>query len=174
MASPSKSAEVVPPHPVEVPLPQLTGVGEEKEREKAPVQESSGHEHPSSSEGATDNSGAADTAEGPMPQLRMAGWSKSNVKEEDIDQLEKEGVILPRVMVACHAACGESFPTPNTHKTVVFVDFLKCGLSFPLSLFFIQVLEFYGVELVNLNPNSILFLSVFAHLCEAYLRTRPR
>ena len=82
-------------------------------------------------------------------------------------------MILRRVMVACRAACGESFPMPNTYETVVFDDFLKCGLSFPLSFFFVQVLEFYGVELVNLNPNSILFLSVFTHLCEAYLGIRP-
>ena len=137
MASPSRSAEVVPPHSAEVPPPQLVGVGEEKGKEKTPVQELSGHEHPSPSDGATDNSGVADTAEGPMPQLKVSGWSKSTVKEEDLDQLEKEGVILPRVMVACRTACDESFPMPNTHETVVFVDFLKCGLSFPLSLFFV-------------------------------------
>lgn len=35
--------------------------------------------------------------------------------------------------------------------------------------FLTLVLEHFGVELVNLVPNSILILSVFVYLCEAYL-----
>ena len=85
MVSSSRSAEICPPRPAEVPPPQPVEVGEEKE--KTPFQESSEREHPMSSDGATENSGAADTAEGSMSRLKVSGWSKSEVKEEDLDKL---------------------------------------------------------------------------------------
>jgi hypothetical protein len=35
------------------------------------------------------------------------------------------------------------------------------------------VLNFYGLSLLHLNPNSIAFLSIFTHLCEAYIGVVP-
>jgi hypothetical protein len=35
------------------------------------------------------------------------------------------------------------------------------------------VLNFYGLSLLHLNPNSIAFLSIFSHLCEAYIGVEP-
>lgn len=35
------------------------------------------------------------------------------------------------------------------------------------------MLCFYGIELIDLNPNCIIMLSVLTHLCEAYLGVRP-
>nr|ABF96601.1 retrotransposon protein, putative, unclassified [Oryza sativa Japonica Group] len=35
------------------------------------------------------------------------------------------------------------------------------------------VLNFYGLSLLHLNPSSIAFLSVFVHLCEAYIGVEP-
>jgi hypothetical protein len=35
------------------------------------------------------------------------------------------------------------------------------------------VLNFYGLSLLHLNPNSIAFLSLFLHLCEAYIGVEP-
>ena len=43
----------------------------------------------------------------------------------------------------------------------------------PTSSFFRGLLYFYGIELVNLNPNSILQISAFIHLCEAFLGVHP-
>jgi hypothetical protein len=34
-------------------------------------------------------------------------------------------------------------------------------------------LNFYGLSLLHLNPNSIAFLSIFSHLCEAYIGVEP-
>ena len=39
----------------------------------------------------------------------------------------------------------------------------------PAHVFLTLVLEHFGVELVNLVPNSITMLGVFVYLCEAYL-----
>src|SRR5438105_6533011 len=44
-----------------------------------------------------------------------------------------------------------------------------CGLRLPKSEFFADVLVQCEIELVNLNPNSILILAIFQNLCECYL-----
>jgi hypothetical protein len=51
--------------------------------------------------------------------------------------------------------------------------FLICGLPLPISPFFRGLLDFYHLNLTHLNPNSILQISVFVHLCEAYLGILP-
>ena len=43
----------------------------------------------------------------------------------------------------------------------------------PYSPFLEAVLEFYQIQLLHLHPNSVLILSIFAYLCEAYLGVRP-
>jgi hypothetical protein len=42
-----------------------------------------------------------------------------------------------------------------------------------MSNFFCELLHHYGIELQNLNPNSILQIVVFVALCEGYLGIRP-
>jgi hypothetical protein len=39
--------------------------------------------------------------------------------------------------------------------------------------FFHGLLHYYGIELHNLNPNSILQIVVFGTLCEGYLGIKP-
>jgi hypothetical protein len=39
--------------------------------------------------------------------------------------------------------------------------------------FFYGLLHHYGIELQNLNPNSILQITVFVALCEGYLVIKP-
>ena len=36
-----------------------------------------------------------------------------------------------------------------------------------------EVLDFYQIRLGDLTPNSVLMLSTFAYLCEAFLRVKP-
>jgi hypothetical protein len=43
----------------------------------------------------------------------------------------------------------------------------------PTSNFFRGLLHHYGIELQNLNPNSVLQIVVFVTLCEGYLGIRP-
>lgn len=47
------------------------------------------------------------------------------------------------------------------------------GFGLPYCSFFRGLLHFYGLELINLNPNSILDIAIFIHLCEAFLGIRP-
>jgi hypothetical protein len=55
----------------------------------------------------------------------------------------------------------------------MFVAFLFCGLSFPANEFLHSLLFFCGIQLWQLTPNSILHLSIFVTLCEAFLGIDP-
>lgn len=56
---------------------------------------------------------------------------------------------------------------------VIVEDFVRCSFLPPLSEFLLLILNFYGLSLLHLNPTSIAFLSIFAHLCEAYVGVVP-
>jgi hypothetical protein len=47
------------------------------------------------------------------------------------------------------------------------------GLALPASDFFKGLMEYYGIEYLNLNPNDIFHTSVFIHFCEAFLGIKP-
>ena len=55
----------------------------------------------------------------------------------------------------------------------IFLHTLFAGLVPPFSDFLMAVLETYQIQLLHLHPNSILILSIFAYLCEAYVGVRP-
>lgn len=60
--------------------------------------------------------------------------------------------------------------TPRrTGEQVCFVPFLLRGLGFPIHPFLRGLLEFYGIQLHHLTPNSILHIAGFVTLCELYL-----
>jgi hypothetical protein len=71
-----------------------------------------------------------------------------------------------------HPAAGEDLPTPNTNKIVVFPSF-QSGFGLLGCNFFRRLLDHYQIELVHLNPNSILQIDIFVHLCEAFLAIPP-
>jgi hypothetical protein len=52
---------------------------------------------------------------------------------------------------------------------VLFVPYLSCGLSLPISPFFLLLLEELILQLQNFTPHSILQVAIFAHLCEMYV-----
>ena len=61
-------------------------------------------------------------------------------------------------------------PYRRGHK-LESLDQFETGL--PISPFFRGILDFYHINLTHLNPNSILQISIFVHLCEAYLGVLP-
>jgi hypothetical protein len=52
-------------------------------------------------------------------------------------------------------------------------SFSSPGLALPISPFFRDLLDFYRLNLTHLNPNSILQISIYVHLCEAFLGVLP-
>jgi hypothetical protein len=54
---------------------------------------------------------------------------------------------------------------------VFFAAYALTGLVPPLS--FLMLLEYYGLQLQHLSPNSIALVAIFIHLCEMYVGVRP-
>jgi hypothetical protein len=46
--------------------------------------------------------------------------------------------------------------------------FSSAGLALPVSPFFRDLLVFYSLNLTHINPNFVLQIIVFVHLCEAF------
>src|SRR6266508_2664418 len=98
---------------------------------------------------------------------------KSTVTEEELEKMVEDQVLPAKDLVGWCATTGELFPIADTEEIVVFTSFFYRGFSLPTSSFFCGLLYFYGIELVNLNPNSILQISAFIHLCGAFLGVCP-
>jgi hypothetical protein len=109
----------------------------------------------------------------PNSQLPFAGNHMSVVSESDLLHLVDVGILLPKELCSWWICLGVTVPTEDTHGSVVYVPFLICGLALPISPFFRGLLDFYNLNLTHLNPNSILQISIFVHLCEAYLGILP-
>jgi hypothetical protein len=65
----------------------------------------------------------------------------------------------------------EDIPTPNTNKIVILTSLHGFGL--PSCKFLRGLLYHYKIKLVHLNPNSIIQIVIFVHLCECYLAIHP-
>jgi hypothetical protein len=109
----------------------------------------------------------------PNSQLPFAGNHMSVVSELDLLHLIDVGVLPPKELCSWRICCGVTVPTEDTHESVVYVPFLIRGLALPISPFFHGLLDFYNLNLTHLNPNYILQISIFVHLCEAYLGILP-
>jgi hypothetical protein len=97
----------------------------------------------------------------------------SVVSESDVLHLVETGVLPPKEPCSWRIWRGVTVPTEDTHEVVVFVPFLIRGLALPASPFFRGLLNFYALNLTHLNPNSVLQIDVFVHLCEAFLGIPP-
>src|SRR5437868_11191973 len=100
-------------------------------------------------------------------------WMKSTVTDKDLLRMVADKVLPEKSLIGWRAADGELFPTANTGELVVFEPVFYQGFSLPTNKFFRGLLHFYGIELVHLNPNSILHIAAFIHLCEAFLGIGP-
>jgi hypothetical protein len=97
----------------------------------------------------------------------------SVISEPDLLHLVETRVLSPKEMCSWRIWRGVTVPTEDTHEAVVFVPFLIRGLALPVSPFFRGLLDFYDLNVTHLNPNSILQVAIFVHLCEAFLRILP-
>ncbi|XP_052166754.1 uncharacterized protein LOC127783606 [Oryza glaberrima] len=100
-------------------------------------------------------------------------WAPSDVIEDNLKEMVAHGVLPAKEIIGWRPAFSEAFPTPDTHEIVVFAHFFYGGFSLPTSRFFQGILNFYGISLHHLNPNSIVHIANFIHACEAFLGIRP-
>jgi hypothetical protein len=101
-------------------------------------------------------------------------WKKSKAKTEDLLALLNSGFLREKEVDMWRAAAGDPYPMEkNPDEIPMFTQFAEQGLSLPASDFFKGLLEYYGIEYLNLNPNGIFHTSVFVHFREAFLGSNP-
>ena len=83
----------------------------------------------------------------------MAEFIPSTTTETEILRLVDDGLLQSQELVQWRPATGESTPTPRPCEVVLFKKFVQRGLALPTCNFLCGLLFFYGIELVNLNPN---------------------
>mgnify|MGYP002413848545 CR=1 FL=1 len=104
-------------------------------------------------------------------------WRSLSVSHLQLSRLQTQGYLPLADVVSVRAALAsigndvlaENFPNPNKEERVCFVSFLLRGLGFPIHPFLRGLLEYYGIQLHNLTPGSILHISGFVALCELFL-----
>jgi hypothetical protein len=99
------------------------------------------------------------------------GWIPSSFDDTDLKKAKREGflsesaeIIFPR---------DEAIPSPPAGFWVMFLAFLFRGLSLPVHEFLHGLLFVYDVQLHQLTPYSLLHISCFITLCEAFLGIDP-
>jgi hypothetical protein len=100
-------------------------------------------------------------------------FQKSTSDESETFKLVEKHILLDREVLRWRPAIGEDIPTPHTNEIVVLSSFFQRGYGLPTCEFLRGLLRHYQIELVHLNPNSILQITVFVHLCEVFLIVPP-
>jgi hypothetical protein len=103
-------------------------------------------------------------------------WPLSTITADDLEALVADGLLRPlsgdpqpEWMVPPSRAA----PSPPSGYVLSFVSFHERGFEVPASRFMRAILHFHGVELHNLNPNSIAQAAIFATVCEGFLGIDP-
>jgi hypothetical protein len=80
-------------------------------------------------------------------------WKMSKAKTEDLLALLNSGFLREKEVDMWRAAAGDPYPMEkNPDKIPMFTRFAERGLSLLASDFFKGLLEYYGIEYLNLNP----------------------
>jgi hypothetical protein len=99
-------------------------------------------------------------------------WVQTKAGSKELSQAEKMG-LLKNAPAESLVAGPEIIPWPPPRFWVIFIAFLLRGLSFPPHPFLRGLLFAYGIQLHDLNPNSILHIACFITLCECFLGIEP-
>jgi hypothetical protein len=83
-------------------------------------------------------------------------FQKSTAYESEILKLVIKAFFLDREVLRWRPMIGEDIPTPHTNEIVVLSSFFQCRFGLPTCEFLRGLHHHYQIELVHLNPNSIL------------------
>ena len=100
-------------------------------------------------------------------------WKSSKCTDFHLLNLVESHLLHPQSVIHLRRSDGESFPHEGGNESVIFHPHVLRGLGFPVSDFFRGLLYYWGVQVHHLTPNSILHISIFVYLCEAFLGIEP-
>jgi hypothetical protein len=106
----------------------------------------------------------------------MDPWGRSGFTDKITSWLIEDGLLHPMMnttQLEWIIPGNEDESNPPAIYVISFAHFHEWGFGMPASNFFRGLLHYYGIELQNLNPNSILQIMVFGTLCEGYLGIKP-
>jgi hypothetical protein len=99
------------------------------------------------------------------------GWTPSAFVETNLKKMKKEGFLAESIEVIFPST--EVIPATPPGFWVMFLSFLIHSFSLPTHEFLRWLLFVYGMQLHQLTPNSLLHISCFITLCEAFLGINP-
>ena len=99
-------------------------------------------------------------------------WMPSSVTEEDIKKLREARYLTAEISHRLPAR-GQVIPTPEPNESVVFISHFLRGLGLALDPFVRGLMFYYGLDFHDLAPDSLLHISSFIVVCEAFLRITP-
>jgi hypothetical protein len=103
-------------------------------------------------------------------------WPFSIVTVDDLEALVTDGLLHPLSgdpQPEWMAPPSGAAPSLPSGYVLSFISFHERGFAVPASRFMRAILYFYGVELHNLNPNSIAQAAIFAAVCKGFLGIDP-
>ncbi|KAE8786818.1 hypothetical protein D1007_39273 [Hordeum vulgare] len=102
----------------------------------------------------------------PLPSDSREG---SRITEVHIEYLQRTRKLPSKELVEARVPGEEIVLEPRPGERVLFATHFLVGFELPGSIFLWQFLQFYGLEMHHLGPNSVLYLVCFVTLCESYL-----
>jgi hypothetical protein len=102
----------------------------------------------------------------------VGNWVQTKIGDKEMSNAEKIG-LLKNDPAESLAAGPEIIPRPPPGFRVNFLAFMLWGLSLPPHPFLRGLLFAYGIQLHDLNPNTILHIACFITLCECFLGIEP-
>ena len=99
-------------------------------------------------------------------------WMPSSITEEDARKLRDARYLTDEISHRLPAQ-GQVIPTPKPGESVVFASHFLRGLGFPIDPFVRGLMFYYELEFHDLAPESILHISSFIVVWEAFLHVTP-
>ena len=113
----------------------------------------------------------------PVRLVAPNDWRPSSMMERRLLELEKKGLVRPRVSSSrpewIMPSVDHQKPRPPKGYVVSFAMFHRHSLGSPPSHFMWAFCHHYGVELQHFSPNAITAAAIFAAVCEGYLGMMP-
>uniref|UniRef100_A0A0A9FEH7 Transposase (putative) gypsy type domain-containing protein n=1 Tax=Arundo donax TaxID=35708 RepID=A0A0A9FEH7_ARUDO len=100
-------------------------------------------------------------------------WKTMTVTSFDLESLVSRRM-LPSRSVGWLPTFGEKELNPQGAEIVVFAIFFWFGFALLANSFFHSLLDFYGIRVTHLNPNSVFAIAIFStsvRLTLGFLRT---
>ena len=111
------------------------------------------------------------------PGVEEGEWERCSVSHSRLTKLQTQGFLPHADLVPVRMGLpsfnegtqAEDFPNPSGGERVCFIPYLLRGVGFPIHPFLRGLLEYYGLQLHNFTPASILHIAGYVALCELFL-----